>query len=110
MIYQRIACSERGWCNRKGPNRACSKRGQRPSGGIWWMRFRFGGRFVHESTRTKSKTLAREAERKRRRELEEKWNRIEKRSLPPTLNEAAKRWIEKRTGLASNTLETYKAA
>ena len=83
---------------------------RRGKNGTYWIRFRFGGRFVHESTRTKSKTLAREAERQRRRELEKKWNRIEKRSLPPTLNEAAKRWLEKRAGLASNTLETYKAA
>jgi hypothetical protein len=54
--------------------------------------------------------VAREAERQRRRELEKKWNRIEKRSLPPTLTEAAKRWLEKRVGLASNTRETYEGA
>ena len=110
MIYQRIQCSEKGWCNRKGPDGTCAKCGQRPTGGVWWMRFRFGGRFVHESTRTKSKTLAREAARQRRRELERRWNRIEKRSLPPTLGEAAKRWLAKRASLASNTLETYKVA
>lgn len=74
------------------------------------MRFRFGGRFFHESTRTQSKTLARMAERQRRRQLEEKWNRIEKRSLPPTLTEAMKTWLTKRTGLAPKTLETYKGA
>jgi integrase len=78
--------------------------------GTYWMRFRFAGRFVHESARTTSKTVAREAERQRRRELERKWNRIEKRSLPPTLAEAAKRWQEKRTALASNTVERYEAA
>lgn len=78
--------------------------------GTCWFRFRFAGRFVHESARTSSKTLAREAERQRRRELEEKWNRIEKRSLPPTLSEAAKRWLEKRAGLALNTRETYEGA
>src|SRR5258708_20163229 len=74
--------------------------------GTYWFRFRFAGRFVHESARTMSKTLAREAERQRRRELEENWNRIDKRSLPPTFTEAAKRWLEKRASLASNTLET----
>ena len=78
--------------------------------GTYWMRFRFAGRFVHESTRTTSKTVAREAERQRRRELEEKWNRIEKRSLPPTLTEASKRWLGKRAGLATNTRETYESA
>jgi integrase len=83
------------------------KRGKQ---GTYWIRFRFAGRFVHESTRTTSKTVAREAERQRRRELEKKWNRIEKRSLPPTLSEAAKRWQDKRTALASGTRERYEAA
>jgi integrase len=83
------------------------KRGKQ---GTYWIRFRFAGRFVHESTRTTSKTVAREAERQRRRELEKSWNRIEKRSLPPTLTEAAKRWLAKRTGLAPNTRETYESA
>lgn len=78
--------------------------------GTMWFRFRFAGRFIHESARTTSRTLAREAERERRRELEKSWNRIEKRSLPPTLTEAAKHWLEKRTGLASNTRETYQGA
>lgn len=36
--------------------------------------------------------------------------RPEKRSLPPTLAEAARRWLEKRVGLASNTLEAYEVS
>jgi integrase len=83
------------------------KRGKK---GTYWYRFRFAGRMIHESAKTQSKTLARDAERQRRRDLETKWNRIEKRSLPPTFTAAAKHWLEKRAGLASNTLETYKAA
>lgn len=111
MIYQRIQCSERGWCNKKGPNGACSKCGQRPANGIWWIRFRFGGRFVHESTKTKSKTLAREAERQRRRELETKWNRVERRSLPPTFERAASAWLEaEKPHLAQRTYEIYEVA
>ena len=78
--------------------------------GTCWFRFRFGGRFIHESARTTSKVVARDAERQRRRELEKSWNRIEKRSLPPTFSEAAKHWLEKRASLASNTLETYRGA
>lgn len=78
--------------------------------GTFWFRFRFAGRFVHESARTTSTTVARQAERQRRRELEISWNRIEKRSLPPTLTEAAKRWLEKRAALASSTRETYESA
>jgi hypothetical protein len=65
---------------------------------------------VHESAKTTSKTLAREAERQRRRELERNRNRIEKRSLPPTLKEASECWLGKRAGLASNTREVYEAA
>jgi hypothetical protein len=52
MVYQRIQCGVKGWCNRKGPKGTCNKCGRRPSGGVWWIRFRFAGRFVHESTRT----------------------------------------------------------
>src|SRR5215472_11171071 len=75
------------------------------------MRFRFGGRFVHESTRTKSKTLAREAERQRRRELETKWNRVERRSLPPTFERAASAWLDaEKPHLAQRTYEIYEVA
>src|SRR5215472_1832374 len=75
------------------------------------MRFRFGGRFVHESTRTKSKTLAREAERQRRRELEQKWNRVERRSLPPTFVRAASAWLEaEKPHLAERTYNIYEVA
>src|SRR5207302_2840374 len=80
------------------------------SGGVWWIRFRFGGRLIHESTKTASKTLARDAARQRRRELETKWNRVEKRKLPPTLTEASARWLEKRSALSAGTQETYAAA
>ena len=78
--------------------------------GIYWMRFRFAGRFVHESTRSTNKTLAREAERQRRRELAETFNGVHKRKLPPTISQASKVWIDKRTGLAAGTRETYKSA
>lgn len=36
--------------------------------------------------------MARDAERVRRRELEEKWNHIERRSLPPTFDKASREW------------------
>jgi len=111
MIYQRIKCSERGWCNRKGPNGNCSKCGQRPSGGKWSYRFRFAGRIIHESARTTSKTLAREAERNRRRELEERINGIRKRGLPPTFARAADDWLEAvKPHLAERTPEIYEVA
>lgn len=81
---------------------------QRGKRHTYWYRFRFGGRIIHESARTTSKTLAVGAERQRRRELERQWNRIEKHSLPPRFAEAAKCWLENRRHyVASNTLETY---
>ena len=66
---------------------------QRGKQKTWWYRFRFGGRIVHESAKSPSKTLARDAERVRRRELERNYNKVEKRALPPTLTEAAKVWL-----------------
>lgn len=65
---------------------------QRGKRRFWWYRFRFGGRTVHESAKTTSKTLAREAERQRRRELEESWNHVGgRRKLPPTFERASKK-------------------
>src|SRR5689334_11051703 len=83
---------------------------QRGKQGFWWYRFRFGGRIVHESAKTCSKTVAREAERQRRRGLERNYNKIEKRVLPPTVAEASKTWLDKRAALADSTRETYEAA
>jgi hypothetical protein len=81
---------------------------QRGKGKICWYRFRFGGVIIHESARTESKSIAREAERQRRRELECKWNKLEKRALPPTFSTAATHWLDDRSmRLAPNTIETY---
>ncbi len=73
--------------------------------GTCWFRFRFAGRVIHESARTTSRTVAKRAEAQRRRELEEKYNRIEKRSLPPTFEKASAKWLESRRGrVADSTL------
>jgi integrase len=45
-------------------------------GNTWWYSFRFCGQFIQESAKTKSKTVAKEAENTRRRELEEGYNNI----------------------------------
>ena len=74
----------------------------------WWYRFRFGGRIVHESARTQSKTVAREAEKQRRRGLEESWDQISKRTLPPAFAKAAAAWLEVREGkVALNPLSWH---
>ncbi len=67
---------------------------QRGKEKTWWFRFRFAGKFVHESSRSTSKTVAKEAERQRRRELELTWNKITKRTLPPSFERAADDWYE----------------
>lgn len=94
MVYMRVKCEVRGTCNKKGPDDTCTKCGKRPKRGIWWFRFRFDGRFIHESTRSRSKAVALQAERGRRRQLEESWNGIKRRALPPTLEKAADSWLE----------------
>jgi integrase len=84
---------------------------KRGKNGLYWYRFRFAGRFIHESARTTSKTLARDAERQRRRELEQKWNRIERRTLPPRFEQAASRWLEEAMPhLAERTHDIYDVA
>jgi integrase len=74
---------------------------QRGKQGFWWYRFRFGGRIVHESAKTTSKTVAREAEKQRRRKLEETWNQITRRTLPPTFKKAASDWLAGREGVVA---------
>jgi hypothetical protein len=39
-------------------------------GGIWWYKFYFAGQFIRESSKSSSKTVAKNAEQQRRRELE----------------------------------------
>lgn len=45
-------------------------------GRVWWYKFAFAGRIIRESAKTDSKTVAREALKQRRRELEEGFNNI----------------------------------
>jgi integrase len=74
---------------------------QRGQQKIWWYRFRFGGRIIHESSRSQSRTIAREAEKQRRRRCEESWNQITRRTLPPAFERAASKWLNlKRPHLA----------
>ena len=45
-------------------------------GNTWWYKFYFAGRFVRESAKSTSKTVAKNAERQRRRDLEEAYNNV----------------------------------
>src|SRR5271155_3162148 len=76
-------------------------------GGVYWFKFRFQGQLIRETARTGSITIARDAERARRRDLELAVNRIKKRERMPLFSVAAKEWMETRTALAENTREAY---
>ncbi len=45
-------------------------------GEVWWYEFNFAGRRIRESSKSSSKTLARVAEKNRKRELEEGFNNV----------------------------------
>ena len=79
-------------------------------GDVWWYKFRFAGQMIRESSKSESKTIAKEAERARRRELEESWNQIKRRKLPPVFSLAASDWLNTRTSIAPSTHRSYKLA
>lgn len=58
-------------------------------GRVWWFEFELAGRRYRETTRTTSKTLAADVERKRRREAEGAINGIRPRTLPVLFTVAA---------------------
>jgi len=45
-------------------------------GGVWWYKFYFAGQFIRESSKSTSKTVARDAENQRRRELEQGYHNL----------------------------------
>src|SRR5580658_1043587 len=51
-----------------------AKTGERKSASIWWYKFYFAGQCIRESAKTTSKTMAKKAEERRRREIEEGFN------------------------------------
>ncbi len=80
-------------------------------GDVWWYKFRFAGQMIRESSKSASKTVAKDAERIRRRELEESWNQIKRRTLPPTFERAATAWLDaEKPHLAERTCEIYEVA
>ena len=48
-------------------------------GGVWWYKFYFAGQFIRESTKSTSKTVAKDAETQRRRELEQGYHNLRQR-------------------------------
>lgn len=80
-------------------------------GDVWWFKFRFAGQMVRESAKTNSKTVAREAERSRRGQLEQSWNQIKRRTLPPRFDLAADAWLASgKPHIAERTHDIYEVA
>jgi integrase len=68
-------------------------------GKIWWYEFSFQGQRIRESAKTSNKTIAREAERARRHELERAVNGIVKRERMPLFKVAAEEWLGSKVAL-----------
>lgn len=80
-------------------------------GDVWWYKFRFAGQMIRESSKSESRTIAKEAERVRRRQLEESWNQIKRRSLPPLFSVAADDWAASvNPHVAERTKNIYEVA
>src|SRR5258708_657164 len=66
---------------------------------------------IRESAKTKSKTLAKDGERVRRRQLEESWNQVKRRTLPPRFDQGADEWLQSvKPHLSERTQEIYDVA
>jgi integrase len=62
-------------------------------GGVWWYKFHFAGQVIRESSKSQSKTVAKDAERSRRRELEGSFNCISKPRTAQLCSTAADTWL-----------------
>lgn len=62
-------------------------------GDVWWYKFRFAGQVIRESSKSESKTVAKDAQRARRREIEQSFNRISKPRTVQLFCAAAEVWI-----------------
>src|SRR5260370_42143158 len=82
----------------------------RPKGSkIWWYDFEFDGQRIRESTKSRLKTVAIEAQRARRRQLEVSYNGIEKPDAPKTFSAAAaETLLAVRSKLAKGTIDIHK--
>lgn len=74
-------------------------------GDVWWYKFRFAGQTIRETSKSCSKTIAKDAERTRRRELESGFNRIEKQQAAQLFSIASENWLKsKRAHLAARSV------
>ena len=76
-------------------------------GDVWWYKFWFNGQLIRESSKSDSKTVGKDSERARRRELEQAYNHIPKRQRMPLFSHAAELWLASKAGLAPGSRERY---
>jgi integrase len=76
-------------------------------GKFWSYKFKFAGLTIRESTHSTSKTLAQDAEKVRRRELESGYNRVKKPKRPLLVSIAADEWLRTKTEKAAKTRISY---
>jgi integrase len=76
-------------------------------GNVWWYEFIFNGSRIRESSHTDSKTIARQLELKRRRDLELAVGGI-KRERPLQFRVATKQWFSTKTALSKLGLRYYR--
>jgi len=81
-------------------------------GRTWWFSFQFKGQKIQESAMTTSKSVARDAQRNRRRELEEGVNGIRREERALLFSTAAEKWLAvgkgKRGEWSANTVTLHK--
>ena len=81
--------------------------GEKKVSNIYWYKFTFAGQVIRESSKSESKTIAKEAERMRRREMEQAINRIPKREKTPLFSAATDLWLAGKAGLAQSSRKRY---
>jgi integrase len=80
MIYKR-------GCNKKGPDKTCSKCGERGACGVYWYKFMWKGKLVRESTKQGNDKVARQMEAAHRTSLAKGEVGIREKKVVPTLKE-----------------------
>jgi integrase len=81
-----------------------------PGKKTWWYEFHFGGQTVRESAKTRSKEIARRAQAARRRQMEEGFHGLKKRTVPKLFSVASEEWLAlKKPTLADRSYMIEKA-
>jgi hypothetical protein len=85
--------------------------GEKRISNIWWYKFTFADQVIRESSKSDSKTIAKDAERAHRREMEQAINRIPKRQktfyFPPQLTYGSRENLDSLKQAGSGTRNAW---